>query len=140
MSLIVLYKKGYGNRLHEKFELYIPDIFTDKIIAGSDNYIILHPDGLMKFKRGYSWDGASGPTVDTKNTIRGSLVHDGLYQLMRENKLKRLHRNYVDRLLRRHLREDGMNWFRAWYWYKGVYIGAKKASLERSQRKVLSAP
>ena len=140
MSLIVLYKKGYGNRLHEKFELYIPDSMTDKTITGSDNYVVLEPDGLMKFRRGYSWDGASGPTIDTKNTIRGSLVHDGLYQLMRENKLNRKHRNLVDKLLRQHLREDKMSRFRAWYWYKGVYIGAKKASLERSKRKVLSAP
>ena len=35
-------------------------------------------------KPGYAWDGASGPTIDTKNTVAASMIHDILYQFMRE--------------------------------------------------------
>ncbi|MGH7536144.1 MAG: DUF1353 domain-containing protein, partial [Gemmatimonadales bacterium] len=37
--------------------------------------------GYLTVKEGYAWDGPSGPTVDTKDFMRGSLVHDALYQL-----------------------------------------------------------
>ena len=32
---------------------------------------------------GYAWDGASGPTVDTRGSFEAALVHDVLYQCMR---------------------------------------------------------
>jgi len=41
-------------------------------------------DGMLKIKTGYSWDGPSWPAIDTKNFMQGSLIHDALYQLMRE--------------------------------------------------------
>jgi hypothetical protein len=45
------------------------------------DYIALTADGLLTVKKSYAWDGPSGPTIDTKNFMRGSLVHDALYQL-----------------------------------------------------------
>jgi len=42
-------------------------------------------DGGLLIKAGYSWDGPSGSAIDTKNFMQGSLVHDALYQLLREN-------------------------------------------------------
>ena len=39
----------------------------------------IDPSGLLIIKNGYAWDGPSGPTFDTKNFMRGSLVHDALY-------------------------------------------------------------
>jgi len=43
-------------------------------------FIILEPDGNLTIKKKYAWDGPSGPTIDTKTFMRGSLVHDAFYQ------------------------------------------------------------
>jgi len=37
--------------------------------------------GSLCIREGYSWDGPSGPAIDTVDFMRGSLVHDALYQL-----------------------------------------------------------
>jgi len=37
----------------------------------------------LLIERGYAWDGPSGPTFDTKDFMIPSLVHDALYQLLR---------------------------------------------------------
>jgi hypothetical protein len=68
--------------------------------------------------------------------MRGSLVHDALYQLMREGFLeKNVHRSIADRLLYDLVREDGMNWFRAKYVYYAVKWTA--SPMARKQPKVL---
>jgi len=85
------------------------------------DFIRLTAKGKLTIKRGYAWDGPSGPTIDTKAFMRGSLVHDALYQLMR---LKRLdykkHRRLADNLLKKHCLQDGMFILRAWYVHKFV--------------------
>ncbi len=75
---------------------------------------------MVTIKRGYAWDGPSGPTIDTKNFMRGSLIHDFLYQCIREGLLGKGYRKFADQLLRDMCREDGMSWFRASYIYLGV--------------------
>jgi len=50
-------------------------------------YLKLDGDGQFEFSKGYAWDGPSGSTVDTLNFMRGSLVHDALYQLIRMEKI-----------------------------------------------------
>ncbi len=55
--------------------------------------------------------------------MRGSLVHDGLYQLMRDGLLDHeKYRKDDDDLLRVVCKEDGMSSFRAWYVYRSVRI------------------
>ena len=86
----------------------------------------------LKIKNAYAWDGPSGPAIDTKSFMRGSLVHDALYQLMREKHLDRkLWRPYVDKLLRKICLEDGMSKFRAWYVYHGVRLFAASSTKKR---------
>jgi len=78
--------------------------------------------GLLTIKQGYAWDGASGPAIDTTNIMRGSLVHDALYQLMRLGDLDyRVHRQPADELLRSMCLEDGMSSFWAWGVYQAVH-------------------
>lgn len=75
----------------------------------------------LKISNMYAWDGPSGPTIDTESFMRGSLVHDALYQLIREGYLdKKVWRPYADKLLRKICLEDGMSKFRAWYVYHSV--------------------
>ncbi len=89
--------------------------------------------GRLSIKTGYCWDGASGPTIDTKNTFKASLVHDALYQLMREGLLSRTHRKYADELLRDMLIRAGMSKFRATIWYWAVRKFAKKSSTDKQK-------
>jgi len=86
------------------------------------NHYLRIVNGSLIMDLGYAWDGPSGPTIDTPSFMRGSLVHDALYQLMREGEIDRKHRKYADELLRRICLEDGMNKFRAWYVYRAVRI------------------
>lgn len=75
----------------------------------------LDKDGKLWINLGYAWDGPSGPTVDTKDFMRGSLIHDVFYQMMREGQIPLTCKDAVDKLLFTMCREDGMSWFRAKY-------------------------
>jgi hypothetical protein len=101
-------------------------------------YLSLSPDGVLSIGEHYAWDGPSGPTIDTKDFMRGSLVHDALYQLMREKVLNHEeHRKRADEILREICREDGMCSLRAWYVYQAVRIfsgGCARPGEEESER------
>ena len=94
----------------------------------SSRWLILRPYGDLLILKDYAWDGASGPAMDTKSIMRGALVHDGLYQLMREGGLPLSYRKSADKLLRKMCREDGMMWIRAWWVYLAVRIFGKEAA------------
>jgi len=95
-------------------------------------YMALTTDAKLTVKARYAWDGASGPARDTPNIMRGSLVHDALYQMMRERLLDHeRYREAADRLLRNICREDGMSGMRAWWVYWGVRVGGGCAARRR---------
>jgi hypothetical protein len=114
-----------------KYEL-AEDYTHDTELRGFDievPFIRLHPDGQLVLQTGYSWDGASGPSLDTDTFVRGSLVHDALYQLIKLGALPPSTRAAADRLLHATARADGM-WAprAAWVWaavrlFGGVYLG-----------------
>lgn len=97
--------------------------------VGGNPFVRVSSEGVLSLAAEYAWDGPSGPSFDTDNFMRGSLVHDALYQLMREAVLDHQRdRKQADQVLRRLCREDGMSWFRAWYVYRSVRLfGAKSA-------------
>ena len=102
------------------------------VIRSSHEGIALTPLGILIVKKGYAWDGPSGPSIDTENFMRGSLFHDASYQLMREGLLLNgddEDRKIADTLLWATCLKDGMSKFRAGYVYKSVRIfGAKNAN------------
>ncbi len=104
------------------------------------DFIDLSAEGLLTIKKGYAWDGPSGPTIDTKSFMRGSLVHDALYQLMRNEYLPAACREDADQELHRICREDGMCRFRAWYVLLGVRKGAGFAASPKAKKKIRTAP
>ncbi|EGQ8445234.1 TPA: DUF1353 domain-containing protein [Vibrio alginolyticus] len=115
------YKKRqkYKYTLHseEKIETHI------SVSQAYDSpFLSLSKQGVLTIKKGYAWDGASGPALDTKNIMKASLVHDALYQLMREEVLPQSARKHADTLLRETCLEKGMSSFRAAYIYYGVRI------------------
>lgn len=134
----ISYKKGYKYQLVEEYSTEIP------IKPGNDiesDYVVLSNDGNIIIKKGYAWDGPSGPTIDTLNFMRGSLVHDALYQLMREEKLeKNMHRKPADKLLQQMCKADGMNSIRAWWVYQGVRFGGNPAANPANKKSIVMAP
>ena len=96
--------------------------------------------GLLTIKAGYAWDGPSGPTFDTPDFMRGSLVHDLLYQMMRLGQIDLFHRDYADKLLGEICRADGMPAFRASYTVSAVKIFGADSAISSAIRPVLVAP
>jgi len=137
----IKYKSGYEYQLHEDYDhpqqlsITAPgdDIVTD--------YIELSTDGHLRIKKGYAWDGPSGPTFDTPNFMRGSLMHDALYQLMRYKLIdKDTYRDDADRELARICHEDGMSRLRAYWVYWGVRLGGGPAADDKFMKKIHTAP
>jgi hypothetical protein len=109
----------------------------DNDLATVDDYVRLSKSGELTLKKSYAWDGPSGPTIDTKDFMRGSLVHDGLYQLMRDGLLDHeKYRKDADDLLRAICKEDGMSAFRAWYVYQSVRLFGGSAAEPRPREPV----
>jgi hypothetical protein len=113
----VRYRAGYKYQLVENVSTAISIYPLEEI---ETDYILLNRLGLLTIKKGYAWDGPSGPTIDTKTFMRGSLVHDALYQLIRMGKLNSEHRKEADKILRKICLEDGMCKARAWWVYRAV--------------------
>lgn len=136
-SKSIKYKKGYKYQLQETYACQVDihpmyDVKTD--------YIDLSMDGMLTIREGYSWDGTSGPTLDGKTNMRGSLIHDALYQLFREEHISLKQRKQADLEFQKACLEDGMCKSRAWIDFIGLrHFGASSASPE-NDREVLIAP
>lgn len=102
------------------------------------HFIELDQDGALRIFAGYAWDGASGPTIDTKNSMRASLIHDALYQLMREGKLGQEWRDEADKLLHDICVKDGMWSVRAKAWLLAVWKFAAYAAKRRAEQTFLA--
>ena len=117
---------GYKYQVAEDYTIKIDLKPIEAIRRELTRFLSLSPAGVLTIKKYYAWDGPSGPTIDTRDFMRGSLVHDALYQLMREGVLDySVHRQRADEIFRQLLVEDGMCKFRAWYVYQAVHIFAE---------------
>lgn len=114
----IYYRDGYKYVLSETYIVLTPITRYDV----RSQFILLTPDGTLTIIKGYAWDGASGPTIDTKSSMRGSLVHDAFYQLERENLISPAERDNIDRLLETICVEDGMLPLRAAFWRLAVQL------------------
>jgi hypothetical protein len=123
----IKYQAGYKYQLAETYVVQTK-LRPPKEINHS--FLQLTVGGLLTVKSGYAWDGPSGPTIDTSDFMRGSLVHDGFYQLMREGLLPESYREQADSELKCICLEDGMWDFRADYVYHAVRgFGSSSAAL-----------
>ena len=133
----------YKNRRRYKYTLfddYRHETGITPLHAITTRFIDLDMSGMLTIKKNYAWDGASGPVLDTKRIMRGSLVHDALYQLMRDGYLPATFRATADLELHRLCREDGMSKFRAWYVLCAVRKFADFAASPESRKPVSEAP
>ena len=131
----ILYKKGYTYQL---VAAYVVRVAIRPGFEICSDFIHLSQSGVLTIRKGYAWDGPSGPAFDTKNIMRGSLVHDALYQLMAEHGLSHEHRAYADQLLWLMCLDDGMSTLRAWAVHAAVRFGGGVAMARRNP--ALSAP
>ena len=93
----IFYTSGYKYQLHKDAMVQTGIIPTEPIFT---QFIDLSATGLLIIRAGYAWDGPSGPTIDRpkKHVMRGALVHDALYQLMRLKLLPQSFRHRIDRI------------------------------------------
>ena len=110
-------------RVSYKYRLLVDEeiSFTWRGYAHDGQYLKMTSNGLLMIKAGYMWDGPSGPTIDTESFMRASLVHDALYQLIREGVLPiKPYRKRADVILATLAKQDGMPFWRRWYVYQSV--------------------
>jgi hypothetical protein len=134
---VITYTSGYKYQLKKSYSIFI-SIKPDKNII--TKYISLNTNGLLFIGEGYAWDGPSGPTIDTHSFMRGSLIHDACYQLMREEHLDQKWREQADKELKKICLEDGMSRIRAWYVYRAVRKIARKAIWPSSIKNIIYSP
>ena len=114
-----------------KYKYMLEDTVTFRLPRGCrefgpctlHNLIFVDALGWVRVLKGYAWNGASGPTFDSKSTMVPCLFHDVCYDLMANGKLPRKCRKAIDEKMHRDLIAWGMNKFRAWYWLVGVRAG-----------------
>jgi hypothetical protein len=132
----IRYKEGYNYQLYEADAVQTGITPPHPIMLP---FVRLNVDGVLYLAPGYAWDGPSGPAIDTKNFMRGSLYHDALYQLMRAGMLDPEWRQAADELLVETCKEDGM-WAprRAWVLFAVRTFAARAA--EPQEEEILVAP
>jgi len=131
----ISYRAGYKYQLVEDYSVQ-----TD-IATGSYRYLrfaCIDPGGLLTVKIGYAWDGPSGPVPDVPEAMRGSLVHDALYELMRIGGLDRSWRKQADQLLYRLCLEDGMEEFIAKMILGGVSLFGERFTNPKAENTVIT--
>jgi hypothetical protein len=133
----IVYRGGYKYQLKATYQVQV-EIRPESDIASE--FIALDCDGRLTIRSGYAWDGPSGPTIPTLSFLRGSLIHDALYQLIREGWLFLKHREAADKILRRVCIEDGMSRIRAWWVYHAVRVFGNPAADPACTRPCMTAP
>jgi len=134
----IQYKKGYKYQLKSEYQVVIPINPENNI---STDFIALSTEGKLTICNGYAWDGPSGPTPDFISFMRSSLIHDALYQLMREQLLdKATHRQQADKLFYQLCLDDGLNRLAAWIAFCLVRKLGDPSADPANRRKMRRAP
>ena len=114
---------------------------TDSVLSGipfpdnidNDEFSIFK-DGTIVAKKGYLWDGPSGPTWDRKENMRASLFHDVLAEAMRQGLISQAYWIPANDLLGRICVEDGM-----WPWW-AINVYVRGVSLTNNWCRVTGEP
>jgi len=131
------YKDGYKYQLVEDVSFQTSFRPAEDIIT---DYLDLSIAGFLTIKKGYSWDGPSGPTFDTTTFMKGSCLHDGLYQLMRMTALPWKDWRKADNELKRQCLTDGMWKIRTKWGMAGLKAAGGSAAKPSSTKPIRRAP
>ncbi len=131
--------RGYKYQLAESLSVSVPTLAD---LTVSARWFVLEK-GLLTIAEGYCWDGASGPTYDSANSMTPSLVHDAGYQMIRAGLIPANRQGDIDYELNRLSRERGMSAIRRLTWFNGLSLfGFNAAKLRKvePQDNILTAP
>jgi hypothetical protein len=132
----IQYRKGYKYSLWETYRCSI----------GIVGYTVTHrlfeltSTGILTVFADYPWDGPSGPTIDTPSFMRGSLIHDVLFEMLRLGLLPHDPCFHLANLeLHKICLEDRMWQFRSNYVFAAVErFGTASAAL--TPERIITAP
>jgi len=136
----IYYKEGdWKYQLTAEYRIDL-SAFIKPLMPISESFIQLSAQGILCILNGYCWDGPSGPMIDTPTAMRGSLVHDALYQLMRMGLLPGDCRKTADIIFFNICRDDGMSWIRARYALRALRLAGGPAASTKNRKINLIAP
>jgi len=136
--MTIHYREGYKYQLARDYFKKTPICPEEDIIT---KWWILTKGGLLLLKDGFAWDGASGPTFDTLNSMSSSAEHDAFCKMLRNRTLDydrwqdRINQFFHDRCV-----ENGMGAIRAKIWHAGVEFGDAGNPNKGTDDIVLEAP
>lgn len=134
---MIRYSEGYKYQLEALYACETP--VTGTLIE--DDLFTLYESGLLVIRKGFAWDGASGPTFDSKSSMRASLVHDVFCICMRDGRLSyEKWQDTVNEFFRQQCIEDGMWHWRAGLWHAAVELADAGNPEQGRDRVVLTAP
>lgn len=119
--------------LEDNYELTLIRPYTNYFLLLKDcnfkiDYVEIDTYGNLYIKDRYSWDGISFKLIETTFNLReASLVHDALYQCLREG-LDFTYKQIADRIFYNLLLDAGINKFKAWVMYQAVSLFAPKST------------
>lgn len=111
------HKKGFKYQLVEDYSTIIS---IKPHINITTPFISLSIDGLLIIKKGYAWDGCSGPAWDDKTNQTAGLIHDSLYQLERMGLIDRGSWRLSDKEFDIAAKRNKMNNVRRWAYRLGL--------------------
>ena len=134
----ITYRSGYAYQLSCDYCILTSIVPKESI---DTEFISLDMVGRMVVKKGYAWDGTSGPVIDTRRNLRASLVHDALYQLMRLGLLSSEEtKDAADYLFYELCRTDGVSYFLAAIYLRGLKMFGRDSTEPRRARPTEYAP
>lgn len=127
------YLKGFKYQLHEEMQ-WQTYIYSMKNI--DSDFVKLSSGGMLTLKKGFAWDGTSGPVMDRKSNMKASAIHDALYRLMRKGKLEHDYWRQADSEFKRALKEAGAWSSTIWIDMKGLAIANGSAAHPKNKQKI----
>ena len=136
---MIKWTDGWKYRLEESLVVELSDSFKTAPYINHEEFQ-LH-EGVLTIYEGYLWDGASGPTLDTKDSMEPSAVHDCLYYACRQGLLDHtIWRDDIDREFHRLLLKNGMDQVRASVWYNSVRLFGNRYAVPQEERAIQQFP
>ena len=133
----IKYWKGPKYQLAETYICQTP-IVGERI---EDDFFTLQEDGTLVVNKGFAWDGASGPTFDSRSSMRPSLIHDVFCVAMRDGRLSyEKWQDKVNALFKDQCIEDGMWVWRAGLWHSAVEFADAGNPEQGPDREIKESP
>ena len=129
----IRYRSGYRYQLQADYSVFI-GLLGYKIRT---DFITLTESGWLTIRKGYAWDGATGLPSTPRSLMRASLVHDAMYQLIRNGLFDR--RDVADELFFEFAQEDGFMAAPLALWIVERF-GAGYAEYYQDKLRVVEAP